>query len=158
MLFPGTQTHIHWQEMREGCRTLLYGATNGTACLGSPACSSLPFPTGRFGCWVYLLLLLLLSPTLPPALWAAFAQISLLMGHRCPRQPSPEQSSRAGAQSVCIFNVLRPAHLLLRRRRESVHSSKQAAGRKTFRMRNKGGDPERSCSQRWWIWCHLGSL
>lgn len=116
----------------------------------------LPFPTGRFDCSVYLLLLppLLFSPFPQP-----FGQPSLRF---CCRRATDAHASpwwsREGARYVCIFNVVRPAHLLLRRRRESVRSSKQAAGRKTFSMRNKGGDPEPSCSQRWWIRGHLGSL
>lgn len=62
---------------------------------------------------------------------------------------------RAGAQAGGIFNVVRPAHLPLRRRREPLRSSEQAAGRKTFSMRNKGRDPEPSCRQR--CWSRLGS-
>lgn len=50
--------------------------------------ASLPFPTGWFGCWVYLLLLMLCSP-FPPALWAAFVQLLLLLDHWC--EPLVEQ-------------------------------------------------------------------
>lgn len=64
---------------------------------------------------------------------------------------------REGAQAGGIFNVVRPAHLSLRRgrRREPLLSSEQAAGRKTFSMRNEGRDPEPSCRQR--CWGQLGS-
>lgn len=144
MLFPGTQVHTRT------CKS--YGRAAESSCKEPrnahppwALLSPLPFPPGRFGCWVDLLLLFSASPS--PLLG-----FCCCWGHRCPRW------SREGAQGVCIFNgVIDLPTSCLGGGENLCTPANRLQGGKTFSMSNQEGDADPSCSQRW-LWGHLGSL
>lgn len=144
MLFPGTTLHIHLQEKREGCRKLMCRDPKCRASLGYAACfSPLSYRlVWLLGLFVAADAVLTLPPSPLGSLRSAFAAAGPLMW----------ALGGAEREYVCIFNVVRPAHLLLRRRRrrrrESVCSSKQAAGRKTLGMRKKKGEMQMPAAAR----------